>query len=73
MDGNIIVDGVLASCYAFLRHDLADIAMTTMKYYPEAIGWLFGEENEFKNYVKIALDIGIRILLPYIYQYKNMV
>ena len=28
MEGNIIVDGVLASCYVSPDHDLAHIAMT---------------------------------------------
>ena len=31
MEGNIIVDGVLASCYASVDHDLGHIAMVPMR------------------------------------------
>ena len=34
MEGNIIVDGVLASCYASFDHDLAHIAMAPMQWIP---------------------------------------
>ena len=35
MEGNIVVDGVLASCYAFADHDLAHIGITPMRWFPD--------------------------------------
>ena len=34
MGGNIVVDGVLASCYALSDHDLVHIVMTPMRWFP---------------------------------------
>ena len=53
MEGNIVVDEVLASCYAFGDHDLAHIAIALVRYFPELIMWIFGEENGFSSYPKI--------------------
>ena len=33
-DGNIVVDGVLASCYASVDHDLVHIAMAPIEMVP---------------------------------------
>ena len=43
--GNIVVDGVLASCYGSFDHDLAHVAMSPVQWYPEMIGWIFGMGN----------------------------
>ena len=40
MDGKIIVDGVLASCYAFANHDMAHTGMTPIGWFPEIIEWI---------------------------------
>ena len=32
-DGNIVVGGILASCYASFDHDLAHLAMVPMQWY----------------------------------------
>ena len=45
-DGNIIVDGVLASCYAYTNHDLAHIGMTPIQWFPEVTEWIFCKYNE---------------------------
>ena len=58
MKGNMMVDGVLASCYAFFDHDLAHITMTPIRWFPEMIHWIFGEYNGFRAYVNIAEDIS---------------
>ena len=42
---NIVVDRILASCYASFDHDLAHIAMTPMKLFPELMEWIFGDNN----------------------------
>ena len=57
MEGNIVVDGVLASCYPFVSHDLAHIGMVPIRWFPKIIEWLFGEDNGFQVYVLIAEDL----------------
>ena len=63
MEGNIVVDGVLASCYPSTYHDLADIAMTPVQWFPNIIDWMNGEKNGFSIFVTITEDV-IRWVLP---------
>ena len=63
-EGNIVVDGVLASCYASFDHDLAHITMAPIQWFPEIIEGIFGKEKESLAYVNIAKELG-RWLLPY--------
>ena len=58
MDGNIIVDGVLASCYPSLDHDLLHVVMTPLQWLPEVTKWTFGEDNGLHVYVKILADVA---------------
>ena len=58
MEGNIIVDGVLASCYASTQHDLAHIGMAPMRWFPQIMELIFGENNGNHVYVKIAKEFG---------------
>ena len=58
IEGTIMVDGVLASCYAFLDHDLAHIGVTPMRWYPEVIESIFGAENGSPGFVKVAEVFG---------------
>ena len=67
-EGNIVVNGVLASCYPATDHDLAYFAMTPMQWFPNTIEWIFGEENGFQGYVKIVEEFGTW-LLPYDFMY----
>ena len=60
MEGNIVVDGVLASCYGSYNHDLAHIAMTPMRWFPAVLELILGG----KEFVDIAQDFG-EWLLPY--------
>ena len=69
-EGNIVVDGILSSCYASFDHDLAHIAMTPMKWFPELIEWIFGNNNGMQGYLSIAKTIG-RYLMPYEYLYVS--
>ena len=64
MEGRILVDDILASCYASVRHDLAHIGMTPIRWFPDVIEWIFGEMNESVPYIKINEDLG-RWVLPY--------
>ena len=62
-DGNIVVDGVLASCYASFDHDLAHFSMIPIQWYPDMIEWIFGINNGSPEYVNIAKGFG-RYVLP---------
>ena len=53
MDGAIMVDGVLASCYASADHDLAHIVMTPIRWFPEMIDWIFEQKNGNLGYTDI--------------------
>ena len=45
IDGNIIIDGALASCYAFPDHYLACIMMTPMRWFPAALETNYWEKR----------------------------
>ena len=64
MQGSIVVDGVLASCYPFTDHDLAHISMVPIRLFPELVEWLFGAEDGLSIYVKISENLG-NYVLPY--------
>ena len=70
-EGNIMVDGVLASCYASTDHDLAHFGMTPIRWFPNIIECIFGVENEFQSYVKFAEDLG-KWVLPSTEEYINI-
>ena len=63
MEGNIVVDGVLASCYASVDHDLGHIAMAPMRWFPGMMGWIFGEDEGFSVYAIIGQNLK-NIILP---------
>ena len=66
-EGNIIIDGVLASCYADLTdHDLAHISIKPFQWFPEMMKFLFGEENGRPSFLGHAEELG-NWLLPYDY------
>ena len=52
IEGNMMVDGVLASCYAFTDHDLAHIVMTPIQWYPQTIQWIFGDDGGFSAFIR---------------------
>ena len=47
-----MVDDVLSSCYASSDHDLAHIGMAPLRWFPEIIMWLFGDDTEASGYVE---------------------
>ena len=63
VEGNIIVDGILASCYTISDHDLAHLAMTPIRWFPKITDWNFGENNGTPGYVGIAESLG-RWVMP---------
>ena len=64
MEGNIVVEGVLASCYASIHHDIAHCGMIPIKWLPGLIIWIFGEDTEYSVYVQITEDFG-KWMLPF--------
>ena len=60
MEGTIIVDEVLASCYASFDHHLAHIAMTPICWFPGVMEWIFGWDtsNGSPAYVNMIKDFG---------------
>ena len=71
-EGNIVVDGVLASCYASFDHDLAHFIMTPMHFFPEVLDWIFGVKDGYPGYVTTAKEFGRMVLSPQsLYEYSN--
>ena len=58
MDGNIVVDGVLASCFAFPDHDIAHIELTPLRWFPQIIEMVFGVEDGILGYVNVMDHLG---------------
>ena len=64
MEGNIIFDGVLASCYASSNYDSAHIVMTPVHWFPGIAKQIFGEEKGFSVYA-ITLQVIGGWVLPF--------
>ena len=62
-EGKIIVDGVLASCYADIDHDMSYFTTILMQRFPAAIQWVFGEDNGFPVYISTLSQMGM-VLFP---------
>ena len=62
-EGNIMVNGILASCYATFDHDLAHLVMTPIQLFPTLIEWIFGQDDGIQGFVTIAKTLG-RYLTP---------
>ena len=58
-EGNIVVDGVLASCYASGDHDFEHIMTAPVQWFPKIIEWIFGNDGERPSYINMADDLGI--------------
>ena len=57
-EGNIVVDGVLASCYSSAPHELSHIGMTPIKLFPDMIEWIFGNQDGSSGYALISEELG---------------
>ena len=53
MEGNLLVDGILASCYASSDHGLAHMGMAPVRWFPAIIG----EDNISPSYINVAKEI----------------
>ena len=58
MEGNIVVDKVLASCYALASHDLGHFATVFIRWFPKITQWIFGENNGSPGYINIFEHIA---------------
>ena len=58
-----MVDGVLASCYSSVNHDLAHIGMKPIQWFPEVIQWIFGEDGEYSAFTRMTNGMG-KLMLP---------
>ena len=64
MDGNIVVNGILASCYASVSsHDLAHLAMKKVQRFPALLEIIIGIDNGSPSIVNILENIG-NMFLP---------
>ena len=62
-EGMIMVDGVLASCYASFHHDLAHLTMIPMQRFSEVLEWTFGDDTGDSAFVSTVKELGM-FLLP---------
>ena len=62
-EGNIVVDGVLTSCYPSASHELSHIGMTPIQIFSEIIEWIFGEHNCSPGYAIISEGLA-RWIIP---------
>ena len=62
-EGMIIVDGVLASCYAEVPHDVAHLTLTPMHSLSAMMEWIFGEDTGLPVYVITLNELG-SLMLP---------
>ena len=60
--GNLVADGVLASCYPSFPHELSHIGMTPIRWFPKLIEWTFGDESASSGYVILSKKLGKWIL-----------
>ena len=49
-----MADGILTSCYASVNHELAHLGLTPLRWFPDLIQWMFGEETGFQIFVGIV-------------------
>ena len=62
MEGNIVVDGMLASCYASVDHDLGHIAMAPLRWFPDIMEWIFGHDNVRPAFAVMAEELNQNVL-----------
>ena len=70
MEGNIVVDGVLSSCYDSFDHDLAHMVLRPMQWFPDILEKIFGKENGLSGYGEITKGFG-RWMVPFGHLYAR--
>ena len=64
MQGTIVVDGILASCYPSIDHNLGHIGMTPLRLFIWMVEQIYGEDNGFKGYAAITEHMSISMPYP---------
>ena len=62
-EGNILVDGILASCYAIFDHDTAHVVMKPLLWFPRMMDLLLGDGKSTHTYLYILEFFG-KIAVP---------
>ena len=57
-EGNIVVDGILASCYASTDHDTAHFVRSSLQWIPGLLEWMFDKETGSSNDLYISISKG---------------
>ena len=57
------MDGVLASCYASIDHNLGHIGMTPMRWFPGIMEYVFGNSEGTSAFISLAEKVG-HLVLP---------
>ena len=57
-----MVDGVLASCYTSVYHELAHNAMKPIQWFPEVVLSIFDQDDGFAIFAKIIKEFGESII-----------
>ena len=65
INGKILVDGVLASCFPGSYHDLVHLVITPMQRFSEVVEWFFGNDAGFPVYVDTADILGTFCITRY--------
>ena len=63
-EGNIVVGGILASCYASFNHDVSHFAMKPILRFPGMVEWIIGMDIDAPGYVNVVKQMG-RLFLPF--------
>ena len=58
MEGNIVVDGVLASCYASYDHDIAHFSLAPLLWFPGIVDAVFTADPANSRSMDIAQEIS---------------
>ena len=62
-EGNIIVDGILASCYpSSVDYHLAHLSMGPMRWFPNIMQMIFGEDDRIPAFFRINEELGMWML-----------
>ena len=63
LEGNIVVDGILASCYASFDHDAQHVVMKPLLWFPSIMDLLLGEEKPIHGYATILKHVSAMMSL----------
>ena len=58
-----MIDGVLASSYADVDHDLAHFTMMHIQWFPDIMEWIFGEGTGFPVFLSMSRELAM-LMLP---------